>query len=250
MNSSRLRLLAIFLATLIVAGGFTSLGIWQLHRAQEVARLGRPVADGAAIELAAVATPGENLRAVGINRIVHLTGKYLQSFAAPNQQLHLVSAPKKISVASLNVGLLILDPSGSSSGSGTSAILIARGMGGAEKLPEGSISIVGRLYPHQNGDHAAGDSQTLSRIDPALVAGISGLDLYDGFVQVISEKIGATEINFPRVASPRLKSSAPGYYWQHISYVFVWWFLAGLVLIAPFWSRRSNRLSSTLTSEI
>jgi len=30
-----------------------------------------------------------------------------------------------------------------------------------------------------------------------------------------------------------LSQKIPGFYWQHISYVVVWWFMAFLLLIAP-----------------
>jgi hypothetical protein len=29
-----------------------------------------------------------------------------------------------------------------------------------------------------------------------------------------------------------------GYYWQHISYVVIWWLMAALVIWAPFYKRR------------
>jgi len=32
-----------------------------------------------------------------------------------------------------------------------------------------------------------------------------------------------------------------GFYWQHIAYVITWWFMAGLVLFAPFYNRSVNR---------
>jgi hypothetical protein len=35
-----------------------------------------------------------------------------------------------------------------------------------------------------------------------------------------------------------LTAGVPGYYWQHISYVVVWWFMAALVLWAPFYRRK------------
>jgi hypothetical protein len=35
------------------------------------------------------------------------------------------------------------------------------------------------------------------------------------------------------IPSPPISQKVPGFYWQHISYVVVWWFMALLVLIAP-----------------
>ena len=45
-----------------------------------------------------------------------------------------------------------------------------------------------------------------------------------------------------RVPAPVLKQSISGFYWQHISYVVIWWFMALLVLAAPFISRRNSKL--------
>ena len=39
--------------------------------------------------------------------------------------------------------------------------------------------------------------------------------------------------NILPIPSPQLSQAIPGFYWQHISYVVVWWFMALLLLIAP-----------------
>jgi len=36
------------------------------------------------------------------------------------------------------------------------------------------------------------------------------------------------------------ESEFNGYYWQHISYVVIWWLMAVLVLWAPFYKRRQD----------
>jgi hypothetical protein len=43
------------------------------------------------------------------------------------------------------------------------------------------------------------------------------------------ENILASEL----IPSPPIPQKVPGFYWQHISYVVVWWFMALLALIAP-----------------
>ncbi len=247
MSSSRQRLLAISLATLIVAGGFTSLGIWQLHRAQEVQRLNKPKADLPAADIHSLATAGSNLKDSAINHLVTLSGNYVKSYVATYQEA-LVNGKKE--VISLSVGLLQL----ANSSSKPEGVLVVRGVGDipeAAKPPTGKITISGRLYPRQTSDHSVTDARNLGRVDPALVAGIGGLNLFDGYVVVIAEADAqGNPIVLPRIAAPGAKPTTPGFYWQHISYVFIWWFMAGLVLIAPFWSRRSDRAGSTLTSEI
>lgn len=240
MASSRTKFLATALLTLIVVVTFVELGVWQLHRAQEVQRLNKPKPERAEMDLQAIAKPSENLVGSAINRLVRFTGHYLVDYLAPNQSYLPVNNSKSRSkvVGTLKVALFKVDPPSSSA-----AILVVRGTG-IEKLPQGEISISGRLYPHQSTDHANGSSTILRRIDPALVAGVKDVVLFDGYVIVISEK-DATGNLIPttRILAPQIKAGVPGFYWQHLSYVFIWWSMAVLVLYAPIWSHRSRAKS-------
>jgi hypothetical protein len=62
--------------------------------------------------------------------------------------------------------------------------------------------------------------------------------LYDGFILATGEELNGQPIERSRISAPELTAGVPGYYWQHISYVVVWWFMAALVLWAPFYRRR------------
>jgi len=42
----------------------------------------------------------------------------------------------------------------------------------------------------------------------------------------------------PRVAIDPARPSVPGYYWQHISYVVIWWLMALVVVFLPFYGRK------------
>ena len=58
--------------------------------------------------------------------------------------------------------------------------------------------------------------------------------LYDGYIILKSEKIGGDQSSdLTLVASEQISNRLPGFYWQHISYVVVWWFMGLLLLIAP-----------------
>lgn len=240
MASSRAKFVAIVLLTLIVTATFVELGVWQLHRAQEVQRLNQPKAEQPLIDLQAIAKPSENLVGGAINRLVRFTGRYLVGYLAPNQSYVPVNNSESRSkvVGTLKVALFKVDPPSSSA-----AILVVRGTG-IESLPQGEISISGRLYPHQSADHANGSSTTLSRIDPALVAAVKGVVLFDGYVIATSETDATgKEIPTTRISAPPIMAGVPGFYWQHLSYVFIWWSMAALVLYAPIWSRRSREKS-------
>jgi surfeit locus 1 family protein len=67
-----------------------------------------------------------------------------------------------------------------------------------------------------------------------LVVNQTSLDLYDGYIIADSE-FGITRT---RISPPAPKSAIPGFYWQHVSYVIIWWLMAGIVLYLPFYQRR------------
>jgi cytochrome oxidase assembly protein ShyY1 len=78
---------------------------------------------------------------------------------------------------------------------------------------------------------------------------VGNYQLFDGYVTARSESIkGATtlfEISGDRIPSPQLINPVGGFYWQHIAYVITWWFMALLVLFAPFYNRSINRSKPT-----
>jgi hypothetical protein len=58
--------------------------------------------------------------------------------------------------------------------------------------------------------------------------------LYDGYIVLRSEVDSSNQSSdLTLVPSPQISERLPGFYWQHISYVVVWWFMGVLLLIAP-----------------
>ena len=197
------------------------LGMWQLHRAQamNVATAVKP--DQPLIALSDVASAGMNLPIKAINRIVYADGIYSTSYIARDQK---ISEGK---LANLDVRLLKL-----SSGH---SVLVVRGVA-SEPLDviNSDIYLTGRLYPRQNVDRAFAKPGELSRIDPALVVSKENPFLYDGYIVLQSEKIGGkSSSNTSFIPTPQISQQVAGFYWQHISYVVVWWFMGALLLIAP-----------------
>jgi len=227
--------LAQVIAALLISLIFVELGIWQLHRAQDVQIANKVRPDLPVISLTEISSAGINLPPHAANRIVKFRGQYVKTYSAPNQTVRGEGINKKIS---LEVRLLKLTSGG--------AILVVRG---AEGLKPQSIVdevvITGRLYPRQSADSAVPNSAStnlLARIDPALVAGQTKLTLFDGYVIARTENtIYGQGIIQDRIPSPQLKSKSIGYYWQHITYVFIWWLLAALVLMVPFYDRMKER---------
>jgi cytochrome oxidase assembly protein ShyY1 len=225
-----------FIAQLIAAIAlsiiFIGLGNWQLDRSKDVKAASQFVPDSPRVDLESIASVTSNLEPSAINRLVKLSGSYRQIFVAPNQEL-LTDGEK--SFANLEVRLLEL--------SGQRGILVVRGVQGREiqELTE-EVKISGRLYPRQTSDSAKALENEISRIDPALIVGQTDLSLFDGYVVATAEMTSlGEEIETTRIPAPQLKSKVPGSFWQHISYVFVWWLMALLVLFAPFYNSMKER---------
>ena len=213
---------------LILCATFIRLGFWQLDRAGEFQELQKPYIERPIINLSQVAIPGENLSDDSINQIVAFSGRYLEQYIAPNQEDN--SGVK----ADWIVGLLEVDSGG--------AILVVRSTSNTE-LPIGSVEITGRLFNRQFDDRAEKASSKLSRIDPALLVSSYEQKLFDGFVLAQSEKINGVEIDLKRPELDPAKPNVPGYYWQHISYVVIWWLMALVVLFLPFYQVSRKRQS-------
>ena len=225
-----------FIAQLIVAVilsiTFIGLGNWQLDRAHDVKVAKRSVPDSPRVDLESIASVTSNLEPSAINRLVKVNGNYRQIFIAPNQELLTEGTKSK---ESLEVRLLEL--------SGNRGILVVRGIESIENQEiTGKVKVSGRLYPRQTSDSAKAGPGEISRIDPALIVGETSLSLFDGYVVATAEETTlGQEILTTRIPAPQLKSKVPGNYWQHISYVFVWWLMALLVLFAPFYNSMKER---------
>ena len=205
---------------LLIYTGF-ELGVWQLNKAQNLSASTAPVADQPVIELSKVSSAGLNIPLKAVNRIVSASGEYTDKYIARDQKL----VDEKI--VDLDVRLLDLDTGHS--------VLIVRGLAG-EPLSDisSNVEVVGRLYPRQNVDRAFPKPGELSRIDPALVVSEQTPFLYDGYIVLKSEKLSPQlDTQFSPIPSPQISQRISTFYWQHISYVVVWWFMAVLLLIAP-----------------
>jgi len=197
------------------------LGMWQLHRAQamNVATAVKP--DQPLVALTDVASAGMNLPVKAINRIVYADGIYSTSYIARDQKI------SEGNIANLDVRLLKLSTGHS--------VLVVRGIAGQPlEVITSDIYLTGRLYPRQNVDRAFTKPGELSRIDPALVVSKENPFLFDGYIILQSEKIGGeVSSNSSFIPTPQISQQVAGFYWQHISYVVVWWFMGVLLLIAP-----------------
>ena len=212
----------IFLTTtwLLLIYSTYELGMWQLHRAQamNVATAAKP--DQPLIALTEVASAGMNLPISAINRIVSTDGKYTTSYLARDQKI------TEGNLSNLDVRLLKLSTGHS--------VLVVRGIASEPlEVINSDVYLTGRLYPRQNVDRAFAKPGELPRIDPALVVSKENPFLYDGYIVLQSEQIGGKSSSASFIPTPQITQKAASFYWQHISYVVVWWFMGALLLIAP-----------------
>ena len=219
---NKARTLGLALGTLALMAIFLALGFWQLDRAAQLKELQRPYQEKPIVDLGSVARPASNLSGNSVNRIVHFSGKYVMQLEAPNQR----DSNGKIN--NWTVGLMEVDGGG--------AILVVRS-DHSDEIPPGEITVTGRLFPRQYEDRAPSQEGALRRIDPALISSMYSADLFDGFVVASSEVRNGTAITADRVDLRPAKPTVPGFYWQHITYVAIWWLMALVVLFLPFYGR-------------
>ena len=208
---------------LLLVTVFLGLGFWQLSRANEMQNPKVVPVDTNTYALQDMTQPTGSLPVESIRKKVAASGYYIANYKAPNQ------IDGNGAVADWEVALLQNETD--------TAILVVRGLWKDRfKAPNVSmanrVDVVGTLMPQQFDDRAAITPSQLSRLDSSILVSTTDLQLYDGFI--LSTSAG--------ISPPKLTSGVPGYYWQHISYVVVWWFMAGLVIWMPFYKRREDKL--------
>ena len=211
------------LLILALCGSFIRLGFWQLDRAADLKELQKPYVEKPLVALTDIAQPSMNLSDSAINRIVTFSGRYVAQTDAPGQK------DKNGKVGTWLVGAFEVN------GSGT--ILVVRSNKGAE-IPKGEVTVIGRLLVRQFEDRTAKSDGSLSRLDPSLWVGMSDLPIFDGYVVAQSENVDGKNLELPRVEIDPARPNVPGYYWQHISYVVIWWLMALVVVFLPFYGRK------------
>ena len=217
---------------LFVASTFIGLGLWQLQRAQEMQDYKDLPVDTQIYPLLEKTSATGIVPPESIGKLVTTSGHYIATFKAPNQK------DGSGAIADWEVGLLQNETD--------TAILVVRGLW-SERLssPEivmaTKVDVTGTLMPHQNDDRAANTAQQLSRLDSSLLVSSTDAQLFDGFILATAEKSRSGSVDRSRISAPELTSGVPGFYWQHISYVVVWWFMAIMVLWLPFYKPNQSK---------
>ena len=213
---------------LALAAIFFALGYWQFDRAREMTANEKKVVvqDEQVYQLSELTQPDEIIPVESFGKFVNVSGQIIATYKAPNQ----IAADKKVS--DWELALVQLDAE--------SAILVLRGYWQDSELSDSTeiVNVTGAIYPRQIKDRALNTDSQISRLDSSLLTSTTDLQLYDGFIAATSEAEESVEIIRPRITPEMPETEFNGYYWQHISYVVIWWLMAALVLWAPFYKRR------------
>lgn len=219
-------------AVLAIAAAFFSLGLWQLDRANELEESKKIVPDSKIYQLSDLAAPAASLDSRSVGKKVQLRGKYILTFRAP-QQTDLAERRSDWEVALMQVDE-------------KSAILVLRGYW-KDRLVEPTVAmstgvdLEAIVQPRQFEDVVASAPGVISRLDSSVIISQTDLELFDGFLLATSEEVSDGPILRDRIELAPPESKVGGYYWQHISYVVIWWLMAVIVLYLPFYGKGRER---------
>lgn len=260
--AKRVKTGALYLLVLCLAAAFSALALWQWDRAGKNQAIKAELIEISKLpptDFENLHQPAKSLDGASVNRVVMLSGKYLAFFSGGNQQIERSDEGRELLTGQFLIGLLQLD-----NGAG---LLIAREFfpsalknpgratlqrANSELIGE-RVEILGRLLPSQREDRdrdapLTERSDDLGRIDSALLVQDFTLPLYDGYV-LLQREVAATvgsesRLQYPpdQIAQPTI----PGYYWQHISYVFIWFLMAAITLYLPFYQRFRRKVDQEL----
>ena len=216
---------------LTLAAAFVFLGMWQLDRANELQDSKKITVDSTIYKLSELATPATSLDSRSVGKQVQIRGNYILTFRAPNQT---DLADRR---SDWEVALMQVDEK--------SAILVLRGYW-KDRLVEPQVAmstgvdLQAIVQPRQFEDIARNAPGVISRLDSSVIVSLTDFDLYDGFLLATQESVSEGPITRDRIELALPESKVGGYYWQHISYVIIWWLMAAIVLYLPFYRRREE----------
>ena len=220
------------LVVLTLVAIFGLLGLWQLDAANDLQEAKNAAPDPIVYQLSDLASPATALDSRSVAKKVSLRGNYILTFRAPNQ------IDQQGLMSDWEVGLMQVDES--------SAILVVRGYW-KDRLTEPRVAmstgvdLQAVVQPRQFEDRVRNSPGVISRIDSSVIVALTDLDLYDGFLVATGEQVSEGVISRDRIDVAEVKSKATGYYWQHISYVIIWWLMAAIVIYLPFYRKRQER---------
>lgn len=211
-----------WLATALLVAIFLSLANWQWNRASELKN--PPKIDPTIVPLDSLIAPSQSITEAAVARRVSVSGTFVSNWILPNQ------ADRKSWV----VGLFQTKDN--------AMILVVRGHAANTELQKNEsnreVKVIGYLVPQQSRDAAENVGNQISRVDSALFVTRTELPLYAPYIHAISEEPSVGFIPIPF----EIGKKVPGYYWQHISYVVIWFLFAVTAIFLMIYQRKSDRV--------
>lgn len=211
-----------WLATALLVAIFLSLANWQWNRASELKN--PPKIDPTIVPLDSLIAPSQSITEAAVARRVSVSGTFVSNWILPNQ------ADRKSWV----VGLFQTKDN--------AMILVVRGHAANTELQRNEsnreVKVIGYLVPQQSRDAAENVGNQISRVDSALFVTRTELPLYAPYIHAISEEPSVGFIPIPF----EIGKKVPGYYWQHISYVVIWFLFAVTAIFLMIYQRKSDRV--------
>ena len=211
-----------WLATALLVAIFLSLANWQWNRASELKN--PPKIDPTIMPLDSLIAPSQSITEAAVARRVSVSGTFVSNWILPNQ------ADRKSWV----VGLFQTKDN--------AMILVVRGHVANTELQKNEsnreVKVIGYLVPQQSRDAAENVGNQISRVDSALFVTRTELPLYAPYIHAISEEPSVGFIPVPF----EIGKKVPGYYWQHISYVVIWFLFAVTAIFLMIYQRKSDRV--------
>jgi cytochrome oxidase assembly protein ShyY1 len=210
-----------YLATALLVAIFLSLANWQWNRA---AQLKKPVVlDQSISPIDSVISPSGVITQEMVGKKVEVEGTYESNWIAPRQDGN----------KSWDVGLFKTKDN--------AMILVVRGFHKVTNpgyTYSGNVKVVGYLVPPQSSTVAETKVNQIGRVDSSLFVTKTNLPLYAPYIQATSE----TPDSGYEVVPFEMGSDVPGFYWQHISYVVIWFLFAVTAIYLLFYQRRLDKV--------
>lgn len=227
-----------WLGTALLVAIFLSLANWQWNRADELKN--PPKIDQTILPIDSLISPSQSITQEQVGRRVEVEGMFISNWILPNQKVSTKNiGDKKVNnPTSFDVGLFQTKDN--------AAILVLRGIH-KDQSSDSTIDlmvkkkVVGYLLPQQSEDVANTHGDEIARIDSALFVTKTQLPLYAPYIHAISENptSGYQTISFNVLD---MGSDVPGYYWQHISYVVIWFLFALTAIYLMVYQRRLDKV--------
>lgn len=207
-----------YLATALLVAIFLSLANWQWNRADEL-KNPEPI-DQSIVPIDSLIAPNGSITNEVVGRLVSVEGNFESNWIAPHQDGN----------RSWDVGLFRTKDN--------AMILVVRGYH-KEVIPNLSeVKVVGHLVPPQSSNVAETSGNQIGRVDSSLFVTKTGLPLYAPFIQAVSEE----PTSGYEIVPFEMNSDVPGYYWQHISYVVIWFLFALTAIYLLVYQRRLDKV--------